>query len=128
MSTANFNYANRCIAISEEDLNDENYPEREDKCHSEGNRNYASYLLKNQPPECGILQAVMTYAYYEGACIDYLAFPYDGMTDEEIDEAYDREKPIMNAFLDKIRDDHGYQELACVGRFSNGEAIYEVKK
>lgn len=126
MSTPNFCYENRCIAITDEDINNDNLPEIEDRCHSQSNPNYCSYLLKEQPEGCGFLQAVITCAYYEGACLDYLPFPYDGMTDEEMAEAWAKEDAIMDAFLDQIRDGYGYQELICAGIFSNGEAIYKT--
>ena len=40
------------------------------------------------------------------------------------DYVFDCERVNLNACIDKIRDEHEYQEIEKVGNFSNGEAVY----
>ena len=46
--------------------------------------------------------------------------------DAMIEDARDMEVERANKVLDKIKKSYGYQELACDGVFSNGEAIYHA--
>ena len=58
----------------------------------------------------------------------------DDISDESVE--YDNllkyiaecELPTINAHLDKIKDDYGYDEVVVSARFSNGETIYKLKK
>lgn len=36
-----------------------------------------------------------------------------------------QERFVANAAVDRIKKEYGYEELACLGVFSNGEAIYQ---
>jgi len=126
MSTPNFKYTNRCIVVSDDDYENGNYPRYEGENEISGNRNYPSYKLRGQPEGCGILIAILTGAYYSGACIDFIVDPN---WEEETDPAQlDQEANVMNKFLDKIVEDYGLEEVECVAVFSNGEAIYEPVK
>lgn len=66
MGTPNFAYKNRCIVVSNEDLECGNYPELEDK--NVGGRSYPSYII---PTDFNFFDVIFTYGYYEAACIDY---------------------------------------------------------
>lgn len=126
MSTPNFKYKNRCIVVSDDDYENGNYPEYEGENEISGNRNYPSYKLREQPEGCGILIAILTGAYYSGACIDYIVDPN---WEEETDPAQlEQEANIMNKFLDKIVEGYGLEEVKCMAVFSNGEAMYEKVK
>jgi hypothetical protein len=127
MSTPNFKYKNRCIVVSDDDFDDGNYPEFDGVHEINGNRNYPSHELKDQP-DCRTVVAILTGAYYSGACIDYQETEYqyedDGLTEAEYEALKEKEEDVMNAFLDKLRDDWGFTEVVCTAIFSNGEAIY----
>lgn len=75
MAASNFCYENRCVVVENDDLEMDNLPvlgEWVDK-----SRNYPSRLIENFE----FWQVVLTYGYYEGACIDYIEpcshSPYD---------------------------------------------------
>ena len=42
-----------------------------------------------------------------------------------LEKLAEQEKSVANSAVDRIKKEYGYNELACVGIFSNGEAIYE---
>ena len=75
MATGNFYYENRCVVVTNEDFEICNVPERL-KC-IDRSRSYPSWLLE----EFDFWEVVLTSAYYEGACIDYIEHhnrsPYD---------------------------------------------------
>lgn len=75
MATGNFCYVNRCVVVTNDDLEMDNIPERI-KC-IDHDRNYPSWLIE----EFEFWEVVLTSAYYEGACIDYIEHhnrsPYD---------------------------------------------------
>lgn len=125
MSTSNFYYKNRCIVVSDEDFDNDNVPEYDNRTDY-GLRSYPSFPLREQP-NCKILIAVLTGAYYSGACIDYIEDDTrkDEMTEKQYDRLLEIEEKRMNKFLDKLRDGYGFDEARCVARFSNGEAVYE---
>lgn len=69
MATSNFCYENRCVVVTNDDLEMDNLPvlgEWVDK-----SRNYPSRLIE----EFDFWEVVLTCAYYEGACIDYIEVP-----------------------------------------------------
>lgn len=69
MATSNFCYENRCVVVENDDLEMDNLPvlgEWVDK-----SRSYPSRLIENFE----FWQVVLTYGYYEGACIDYIEHP-----------------------------------------------------
>lgn len=124
MSTPNFYYKNRCIIVSDEDLEDGNVPAHEDQSNEFSLRSCPSFDLRDQPAKCSVLVAILTGAYYSGACIDYIERGYDGITDEKLEQAIEEELPAMNEFLDNIKEEYGYTEVTCMAVASNGEAFY----
>ena len=75
MATGNFCFENRCVVVTNDDYEMDNVPEY-GKC-IDNDRNYPSWLIK----EFEFWEVVLTAAYYEGACIDYVEHhsrsPYD---------------------------------------------------
>lgn len=67
MSTCNFAYSNRCVVVTNEDLEFENHPDLQERRDIFG-RNFPSRIIK----EFMFWDVVLTYAYYEGACIDFV--------------------------------------------------------
>jgi hypothetical protein len=112
--------------VTDEDYEGGNYPVI-DRMTREYNRNYPSYELREQP-DVKTLIAIMTFAYYSGACIDYIEADYDyqedGLTEDEYQALLEKETTIMNEFLDILRDGYGLTEVGCIGVASNGEAFY----
>lgn len=66
MSTPNFSYVNRCIVVSSDALEWGNHPELENT--NVGDRSYPSYII---PAGFRFYDVLLTYGYYEAACIDY---------------------------------------------------------
>jgi hypothetical protein len=127
MSTPNFAYKNRCIVVSDDDFDSGNKPETEDRTTNDSNRSYPSFALIDQP-NCKVLIAILTSAYYSGACIDYIENDRDDMTEEEYQKQIEIDTPIMNEFLDKLKTDYGFEEYRCIAIASNGEGFYESVK
>ena len=45
---------------------------------------------------------------------------------EEIGEYLsEKEEDEVNEYIDKLKDEYGYEEFCCLGHFSNGEAVYQ---
>lgn len=78
MSTGNFLYYNRCIALTNEDYEENNYPELSKKS-TLTNRSYPSTDLEEQPSD--FYTVVLTAGYYEGGCIDYIQNEETNITD-----------------------------------------------
>lgn len=55
---------------------------------------------------------------------DFMYFSFEKLN--EYFSELEREK--VEKYLDKLRDDYGYDELCCVAQFSNGETFYEKIK
>lgn len=171
MSTANFSYQNRCVVVSNDDLEIENTPELSE--HYNGGRNFPSRQVLLAAPDLIFWEVVLTYGYYQDACIDYIStgktiddyqYFYNARTNDElfslITDAFsvskycvkkifgkrssrtieqyidDNEKKLfeylidleeakVNKAIDYIKEQFGYSEYMCAGRFSNGEAMYE---
>lgn len=170
MSAANFCYENRCVVVTNDDFEMDNIPERE-KC-IDNNSSYPSWLIK----EFDFWEVVLTSAYYEGACIDYIEHhkhsPYDvvqgyigypstkkelfkeckkafglsrlkmqaicgNVGDMDIDDYVEKatekvgeylaekEEKEVNEYIDKLKEEYGYEEVCRVATFSNGETIYQ---
>ena len=67
MSTSNFCYQNRCIVVSNDDIDINNVPAydtQRDNC-----RSYPSYLLSDA--YFNFHDVFITFGYYEAACLDY---------------------------------------------------------
>lgn len=175
MATGNFSFENRCVVVTDEDYEFGNIPSL-GKCVND-NRNYPSYILEEYD-FFRFYQIVLTVAYYEGACIDfvetsdgcdiedllcksdYYQYKIDFINDciaefglskyrinklcgtikdfggdlecwlsnavEKItDYIKECEAKECNKVIDQIKEDYGYVEVCCVGRFSNGECLYE---
>ena len=172
MATGNFFYQNRCVVITDDDYEIGNVPEREDCVVSD--RNFPSYRIEGSCFDHW--DVVITAAYYEGACIDYIRkdqqdeidsilndidYPYTkkelfgecrrayGISRrtmqkiagnvngrgicEYVDDALiavadylaEQEEKEVNEFIDHIKVEYGYDEVACIGHASNGEAFYQ---
>ena len=170
MATGNFCYVNRCVVVTNDDLEMDNIPERI-KC-IDHDRNYPSWLIA----EFEFWEVVLTSAYYEGACIDYIEHhnrsPYDvvqgyigypwskkelfkeckesfglsrrkmqklcgNVNDVQIDTYVENamekvgeylaemEEVKVNKFIDGLKQLHGYEEVFCYCKASNGEAFYK---
>lgn len=169
MSASNFCYQNRCVVVTNEDFEIDNVPER-GKC-IDNDRSYPSWLIE----EFEFWEVVLTSAYYEGACIDYIEHhkhsPYDvvqgyigypstkkelfkeckeafGLSkrkmqaicgnvgnmdiDDYVEKATEKvgeylsekEEKEVNEYIDKLKEEYGYEEVCRVATFSNGETIY----
>lgn len=71
MGTCNFYYLNRCVVVENDDIECDNYPIiSNEPCRWD--RNYPSYWLKQFQYDFTFWDVVMTYGYYEHACIDYM--------------------------------------------------------
>lgn len=69
MATSNFCYENRCVVVENDDLEMDNIPVLRE--YIGNSRSYPSRLIE----EFEFWDVVLTYAYYEGACIDYIEHP-----------------------------------------------------
>lgn len=175
MATGNFSFENRCVVVTDEDYEFDNIPSLGNRVND--NRNYPSRILKDYD-FFRFYQIVLTSAYYEGACIDfvekrdvydiedwlgqsqYYLYKNDfikeccaefGLSKYRInklcgtikdcggdlecwlsnavekitDYLKECEAKECNKIIDQIKEDYGYVEVCCVGRFSNGECLYE---
>lgn len=68
MGTTNFDYRNRCIVVTEEDLECGNRPESSERVGYEWGR--PAFALCDYD-DFRFFHVVIAYGYYEGACIDY---------------------------------------------------------
>lgn len=97
-ATGNFAYENRCILVTEDDIEDGNVPETDDRPINH-NRNFPQYPLVDYNDELQFHSIVLVPGYYEGACIDYV------LTNDEDDlEYYDwlcNERVSAISFNDK---------------------------
>lgn len=73
MGTRNFKYERRCVIVEDDDLEAGNYPELEKKPLN-NDRDFSTYRLDdyNDSDITKTLWIVMSYGYYEGACIDII--------------------------------------------------------
>lgn len=175
MATGNFSFENRCVVVTDDDYEFGNIPSLGNRVND--SRNYPSRILKDYD-FFRFYQIVLTSAYYEGACIDfvekrdvyniedwlgqsqYYLYKNDfikeccaefGLSKYRINKlcgtiksfnndlecwlenAYEKitdylkeqEAKECNKVIDQIKEDYGYEEVCCVGRFSNGECLYE---
>lgn len=103
---------------------------------SDNDRNYCGNIIAEwgQEDNCFIkyLQVVIRNGYYEGANIDY-TIDGDFCPDEENKKEVRHVQALQKKFdkqvvrLEKILRKNG-TELLKVGQFSNGEAVYKLKK
>ena len=70
MSANNFMYENRCVVVTNENLEDEYLPALYG--NATRNRNYPSKFIK----EFNFFAVVLTYGYYGDACIDFIEHPH----------------------------------------------------
>lgn len=76
MATSNFMYEHRCVVVTYDDYKMGNCPEY-DKKHNVGDRHYPSYIIC----EFTFWDVVLTFGYYEAACIDYTEHIGKGIDD-----------------------------------------------
>lgn len=81
--TGNFAYENRCILVTNEDIEDGNVPETDGRPINR-NRTFPQYPLVDYNDELQFHSIVLVPGYYEGACIDYV-----NINDEDDLEYYD---------------------------------------
>jgi len=126
MSTPNFSYENRCVVVSDDDFEVGNYPAVCGK--NIGGRSYASYELEEYEGHFIATKIVMTYAYYQGACINFVQnvdWIYDAdYTDKQVEKLLQKEAKEANKIIDTIKMLYGYAEYKCIGVASNGEGFY----
>lgn len=189
MGTANFYFKNRCIVVSNEDMESENTPSYSKKESNISLRSFPCYPLEGYDDELKLVELTINSAYYEGACIDWHFndntagsiigldlydhcpttselfkdikefFPslskkafrnavhsirekmglkgYERIAKgdewdyiEEIDNAItewlrEKEAERANEELTRIKALYGYDEYKVIGRFSNGETLYQ---
>ena len=82
-ATGNFAYENRCILVTEDDIEDGNVPETDDRPINR-NSTFPQYPLIDYNDDLKFHSIVLTPGYYEGACIDYV-----NINDEDDLEYYD---------------------------------------
>ncbi len=113
MGTRNFKYERRCVIVEDDDIEVGNYPELEDKPLN-NDRNFPIYRLDdyNDSDVTKSLWIVMTYGYYEGACIDIIDqedflydrysisynTPYLGIDDDMTETIKDLSREIFEDF------------------------------
>lgn len=68
MGASNFSFDNRCIVVTNDDFEMGNVPSLTEK--SDRDRNYPSTIL-TKSEQFKFWDIVLTYGYYEHACIDY---------------------------------------------------------
>lgn len=113
MGTRNFKYERRCVIVEDDDIEAGNYPELE-KEPLNYDRDFPTYRLDdyNDSDVTKTLQIVMTYGYYEGACIDIIDqedflydrysisynTPYLGVDDDMTETIKDLSREIFEDF------------------------------
>lgn len=75
MSATNFMYENRCVIVTNENLEEEYLPALYGNATQ--NRNYPSKFIK----EFNFFAVVLTYGYYGDACIDFIEHPHRSIYD-----------------------------------------------
>lgn len=143
MATSNFCYDNRCVVVTNDDYECGNHPQL-DEYRPESLRSYPSHKLAGY--DFIFWDVVLTLGYYEHACIDYVERPdsrnvydyfngfrcsgkeiYDFLEDkfdEFVEYAAAIERKKVEAAIDKIKADYGYEEYGVYARFNNGETWY----
>ena len=94
MSTGNFCFANRCIVVTNDDLENGNMPSHE-KYLTESLRSYPSYLLDDFDRDFKYWRIVITSGYYEAACIDYIENDYS-LRDDYATDNYESVKELLD--------------------------------
>ena len=142
MSAANFAYENRCVVVTNDDFEIDNVPERI-KCIN-NDRNYPSWLIE----EFEFWEVVLTSAYYEGACIDYVEHhsrsPYDVVQGyigypwskkelfKECKEAFGLSRRKMQAICGNVNnmdiDDYVEKATEKVGEYLAEKEVVKVNK
>lgn len=191
MGTANFYFKNRCIVVSDEDMENGNTPSYSKKESDISLRSFPCYPLEGYDEELKLTELTINSAYYEGACIDWhfnnktagdiigldlydhcpttselfrdireffpnlsrkafrnavhsvrelrglkrnehIAKGDEWDYIEEIDNAVTEllqkmEAERVNEELTRLAAMYGYDEYEVIGRFNNGEALYQKK-
>ena len=114
-ATGNFAYENRCVLVTDEDIEDGNVPETDDRPINR-NRTFPQYPLIDYNDDLKFHSIVLIPGYYEGACIDYV-----NINDEDDIEYYDW--LCQNRVLDFIYEGDAINTLKSI--FSDFPVITE---
>lgn len=70
MATGNFHFHNRCVVVTNEDIEDSNLPQ-EGEFYEDSLRSYPAWKIAEYEDAFLTHDIVICSGYYEGACIDY---------------------------------------------------------
>ena len=103
MGASNFKFDNRCIVVTNEDIAMGNVPPLTDEYSSNMSYTYTELTISN---DFRFLDIVLTYGYYEHACIDYID---NGKTCEDWLGAwhyYSTQKELFEFMLNEFKSDY----------------------
>lgn len=111
----NFNFINRCVYVSSDDIEDGNVPETSKlPSNLDQNRSYHRQLIEEFSHG---LYVVMTSGYHEGACIDWIA-------DEDMDPNNFEPRRYPDDFINSLSD-AGFDELADDADLYDGDTTVD---